>query len=63
MVFRFGTNPEVKITTAMLEDKERRIIIGNQEGRIEIYNFNNGQLLKEYVTDKKVELTCLGYTE
>ena len=47
MVFRFGTNPEVKITTAMLEDKERRIIIGNQEGRIEvIYSLNQVFLIK-----------------
>ncbi len=49
-----------KITCACLDDRQRKIIVGDTKGGIFVFNFNNGSLLRE-LTPHTGEISALVY--
>ena len=62
MLFKFVPENTGKITAACLDDTNRRMLIGDSEGKVQIYNFNNGQCLQVIDTLKNLEITNVIHT-
>lgn len=62
--FKFSDHQELAELTSMCFDKiGRRLLTGNRNGVIKMWNFNNGQMLQMMQTTSKLEVTQIEYIE
>lgn len=52
-----------KLTAVAFDSNERRLLSAGDDGRVKIWNFNNGSLLREYRHGEaaRKEVTCVAY--
>lgn len=61
LIFKFGeAHDKMRITAMAFDISQRRLITGAHDGSIKMWNFNNGQCLREFNYDKEPnEISCL----
>jgi len=60
MVFHFAElHPGSKMTAMAFDEAGRRLITGGNDGTVRVWNFSNGQCLKELKTESDVEVSSI----
>lgn len=54
----FNAHGDKKTTTCTFDWNARRLVTGGNDGRVKIWNFNNGSLLREYKHSDRPEEIC-----
>ncbi|EFJ22347.1 hypothetical protein SELMODRAFT_416582 [Selaginella moellendorffii] len=57
--FSFSDGKSTKMSAMTVDASGRRLLIGGQDGTLRMWNFNNGQCLKEYCGFGQDEITCV----
>ena len=57
MVFHFADLHSAKMTAMAFDEAGRRLITGGNDGTVRVWNFSNGQLLKELRNEGSSEVS------
>merc|ERR1719498_1845076 len=59
MVFHFTELHAAKMTAMAFDEAGRRLITGGNDGTVRVWNFSNGQCLKELKSESSLEVSSI----
>ena len=58
-IFSFNANDDGSVTSLGFDHEHSRLLVGCNSGRIRLFNYGNGQLLKQYMMRGTPDVSCL----